>query len=75
MDDDDARVQIPLAAIVSDGWERADRPGYAARQRGGSVLCAARAQARVTIDVPVLTGADEPGVIDVGKLIQVVEPV
>lgn len=43
----------------------------AARQRGGSILGAAGPQARVAIELPVLTGASEPGIIDVGKLVQV----
>ena len=46
----------------------------AARQRGASLLGAAGPQAAMTLTLPVLTGAGEPGVIDVGKLVQVNDP-
>ena len=45
-----------------------------ARQRGGSILGGGGPQARVVIDLPVLTSAGQPGVIDVGKLVEVNEP-
>ncbi len=47
----------------------------AARQRGESMLGAAGPQAAMSLTLPVLTGAGEPGVIDVGKLVQVNDPV
>lgn len=46
----------------------------AARQRGSAVLGGGGPQARVTISLSVHTGDDEPGIIDVGALVQVVEP-
>jgi hypothetical protein len=46
----------------------------AARQRGESMLGAAGKQARMTLTLPVLTGAGESGVIDVGSLVEVVDP-
>lgn len=103
-----ADVDIALAAVVSEGYERADKPAYegvyisgqaqgvlalvkrtgtapslllplvtdplmthldAARQRGEALLGAAGPQAPMTITLPVLTGAGEPGVINPGKLI------
>lgn len=47
----------------------------AATQRGLSVLGTAGAKEHVTLELPVLTGAGQPGVIDVGKLVQVNEAV
>ncbi len=47
----------------------------AATQRGLSVLGTAGAKEHVTLELPVLTGAGQPGVIDVGKLVQVNESV
>jgi hypothetical protein len=44
-----------------------------ATQRGLSILGMAGAKEHVTLELPVLTGANQPGVIDVGKLIQVNE--
>ncbi len=46
----------------------------AARQRGEALLGAAGAQARMTLTLPVLTGAGEPGVIDVNRLVKVLAP-
>jgi hypothetical protein len=43
----------------------------AARQRGIAVVGAAGAKQRVTLELPVLTGAGQPGVLDVGQLVQV----
>ena len=43
----------------------------AARQRGLSVLGAAGHKYSVSLDLPVLTGAGQPGVLDVGQLVQV----
>ena len=43
----------------------------AARQRGLSVLGAAGSKYNVRLDLPVLTGAGQPGVLDVGQLVQV----
>ena len=45
----------------------------AAQQRGLSVLGAAGAKHMVQISLPVLTGASQPGVLDVGQLVQVNE--
>ena len=45
----------------------------AATQRGLSVLGTAGAKEHVTLELPVLTGSGQPGVIDVGKLVQVNE--
>ena len=47
----------------------------AATQRGLSILGTAGAKEHVTLELPVLTGAGQPGVIDVGKLVQVNEAV
>jgi hypothetical protein len=44
-----------------------------ATQRGLSILGMAGAKEHVTLELPVLTGANQPGVINVGKLIQVNE--
>lgn len=43
----------------------------AARQRGLSVVGAEGSKHFITLDLPVLTGAAEPGVLDVGQLVQV----
>lgn len=43
----------------------------AARQRGLSILGAAGHKYAVSLDLPVLTGAGQPGVLDVGQLVQV----
>jgi hypothetical protein len=47
----------------------------AANQRGLSILGTAGAKEHVTLELPVLTGSGQPGVIDVGKLVQVNESV
>lgn len=44
-----------------------------ARQRGLAILGKAGPQLAVNLDLPVLTGTSEPGVIDVGTLLQVNE--
>jgi hypothetical protein len=43
----------------------------AAQQRGLAVLGAAGSKHLVQIDLPVLTGQQQPGVLDVGQLVQV----
>lgn len=43
----------------------------AARQRGLSILGAAGHKYAVSLELPVLTGAGQPGVLDVGQLVQV----
>jgi hypothetical protein len=59
------------AAMVTDALiTHAD----AARQRGGSILGAAGPQAQVSIELPVLTGMSEPGIFNVGQLVQVTDP-
>lgn len=61
-----------LAAMVADPlMTHVD----GARQRGLAVLGAAGAKHNVTLDLPVLTGASEPGVLDVGQLVQINEAV
>lgn len=45
----------------------------AATQRGLSILGTAGAKEHVTLELPVLTGSGQPGVIDVGRLVQVNE--
>lgn len=48
----------------------------AARQRGLAILGAAGAKQDVTLDLPVLTGSGaDPGIVDVGRLVQVNDPV
>jgi hypothetical protein len=47
----------------------------AATQRGLSILGTAGAKEHVTLELPVLTGSGQPGVIDVGKLVLVNESV
>lgn len=57
-----------LAAMVADPLiTHAD----AARQRGLSVLGAAGNKYHVRLELPVLTGLGQPGVLDVGQLVQV----
>jgi len=57
-----------LAAMVTDSLiTRAD----AARQRGLAILGTAGNKYAVRLDLPVLTGPSQPGVIDVGALVQV----
>ena len=43
----------------------------AAQQRGLAILGKAGAQYAISLELPVLTGAGQPGVIDVGSLVQV----
>jgi len=57
-----------LAPLVTDPLITA---AEAARQRGIAVVGAAGAKQRVTLELPVLTGAGQPGVLDVGQLVQV----
>lgn len=57
-----------LAAMITDPLiTHAD----AARQRGLSVLGAAGHKYAVSLDLPVLTGIGQPGVLDVGQLVQI----
>ena len=57
-----------LAAMVTDPLiTHAD----AARQRGLAALGAAGSKYNVRLELPVLTGAGQPGVLDVGQLVQV----
>lgn len=57
-----------LAAMVTDALiTHTD----AARQRGLAVLGAAGAKYNVRFELPVLTGLNQPGVLDVGQLVQV----
>lgn len=57
-----------LAAMVTDPLiTHVD----AARQRGLSILGAAGHKFAVSLDLPVLTGAGQPGVLDVGQLVQI----
>lgn len=46
----------------------------ACMQRGSALLGRAGAQAKMTLTLPVLTGPGEPGVIDPGKLVSVMDP-
>jgi hypothetical protein len=57
-----------LASMVSDPLITAN---IAAQQRGLSVLGAAGAKHLVQISLPVLTGGTNPGVLDVGQLVQI----
>lgn len=57
-----------LASLVTDPLITTQE---AALQRGLSVLGAAGPKHLVSIDLPVLTGAGQPGVLDVGQLVQV----
>lgn len=57
-----------LASLVTDSLITAQE---VALQRGLSVLGAAGPKHLVTRDLPVLTGAGQPGVLDVGQLVQV----
>lgn len=57
-----------LASMVTDPLITAN---LAAQQRGLSVLGAAGAKHLVQISLPVLTGGANPGVLDVGQLVQV----
>lgn len=57
-----------LAAMVTDALIT---QAPAARQRGLSILGAAGPQYAVRMELPVLTGVGQPGVLDVGQLVQV----
>ena len=57
-----------LAAMVSDALIT---DTVAARQRGLSILGAAGAKHYVSLSLPVLTGVNQPGVFDVGQLVQI----
>ena len=59
-----------LAALQTDALITASQ---AAMQRGLAVLGKAGAQFAVNLELPVLTGPGQPGVIDVGSLVQVNE--
>ena len=59
-----------LAGMVTDALITANA---AALQRGTAVLGAAGPKHMVTLELPVLTGAGQPGVLDVGQLVQVNE--
>ena len=57
-----------LAGLLSDPLITAQE---AALQRGTAILGAAGPKHLVRMDLPVLTGASQPGVLDVGQLVQV----
>lgn len=57
-----------LANMITDSLITANA---AAQQRGLSVLGAAGAKHLVQISLPVLTGGSNPGVLDVGQLVQI----
>jgi len=57
-----------LAAMVSDPLIT---EAVAARQRGLAILGAAGHKHSVRLDLPVLTGQGQPGILDVGQLVQV----
>jgi hypothetical protein len=46
----------------------------ALRQRGAAILGASGGQARVSLTLPVLTGENEPGVLDLSQLVRVFDP-
>lgn len=46
----------------------------ALRQRATAILGAGGPQARVTMSLPVLTGANEPGVLELGQVVRVRDP-
>jgi hypothetical protein len=46
----------------------------ALRQRATAILGAGGPQARVTLSLPILTGAGEPGVLDLGAVVRVKDP-
>lgn len=60
-----AQPQMVVDALITD----AD----AARQRGSAILGGAGPQARVRLELPVLVGAPHPGIVDVGRLVEVVD--
>ena len=57
-----------LAAMVTDALIT---DAVTARQRGLAILGTAGPQFNVRMDLPVLTGAGQPGVLDVGQLVQI----
>jgi len=57
-----------LASMVSDALIT---DVVAARQRGLAILGAAGHKHNVTLELPVLTGSNQPGILDVGQLVQV----
>lgn len=57
-----------LAPMVSDALIT---DAVAARQRGLAILGAAGHKHTVRVELPVLTGANQPGILDVGQLVQV----
>lgn len=57
-----------LASLITDPLITATE---AAQQRGLSVLGAAGPKHLVQIELPILTGAGQPGVLDVGQLVQI----
>jgi hypothetical protein len=59
-----------LASLITDPLITATE---AAQQRGLSVLGAAGPKHLVQIELPILTGAGQPGVLDVGQLVQINE--
>ena len=59
-----------LASLQTDALITASQ---AAQQRGLATLGKAGPQYAISIELPVLTGAGQPGVIDVGKLVQINE--
>ena len=64
----DALAADKLAAMVTDPLIT---HAIAARQRGLAILGAAGPQYNVRLDLPVLTGIGQPGVFDVGQLVQI----
>ncbi len=106
-------VEIALDAVLSEQYERSDRPEYtgiylagqqqgavgfvrlagtsgvnlhplvtdlllteepALRMRGTAILGASGGQAAMTLTLPLLTGAGEPGVLAKGQLVRVLDP-
>jgi hypothetical protein len=59
-----------LASLQTDALITASQ---AAQQRGLAALGKAGPQYLISLELPVLTGAGQPGVIDVGKLVQINE--
>ncbi len=64
----DGTAADQLASLITDPLITAQE---AAAQRGLSVLGASGPKHLVTLDLPVLTGPSQPGVLDVGQLVQV----
>lgn len=106
-------VEIAVEAVITESFERIDRPDYdgvycmgqqqgafafvrlagtsganqaplvtdalltdndACSQRGMAVLGSSGQRQRHSLTLPVLSGSGEPGVLDVGMLVRVVEP-